>query len=409
MLDANAMTLMAQPLLRKQLQSVMMASSSKSGESKWENHKCDICEDVASGKRLFVVLNSCNFSFLDYGGVLSCNGCKGFFRRTIRKKNTYHCRFNGNCKVDKDHRNTCRKCRFEKCISCGMMKSHVQNERDRISLIVRSPKEEKCETEDDENGCIRILEILSNAEAKSKQLRASVITRTSTNGFRTATTVDVTTSISQQLHLMIVWAKNLEHFQALPMKAQCGLLKHFSAQHLVMCAAFRSIHVADAVWLTNESCLPRGSGQIPDVNKVAERILDHVTKPMKKLAMDEGEYMAMKAISFFDSMAKGVDDSLDQISKIRETYLAALEYHITKRSAQRNTPRRLANLLLLLPSIMAIARDLVEDVQLASIFGLASIGELMTELLLSEGNDAEHYNNLKSAATSDKSVNEDNV
>lgn len=64
---------------------------------------------------------------------------------------------------------------------------------------------------------------------------------------------------------MVEWAKHLEQFRCLPMLAQIGLLRHFSAQHLVICAAFRSIAVRNAVWLTNESCVPRDAPKIPDV------------------------------------------------------------------------------------------------------------------------------------------------
>ncbi|ETE58346.1 Retinoic acid receptor RXR-alpha-B, partial [Ophiophagus hannah] len=40
-------------------------------------------------------------------GVYSCEGCKGFFKRTIRKDLTYTCRDNKDCIVDKRQRNRC--------------------------------------------------------------------------------------------------------------------------------------------------------------------------------------------------------------------------------------------------------------------------------------------------------------
>lgn len=64
---------------------------------------------------------------------------------------------------------------------------------------------------------------------------------------------------------MVEWAKQLEEFRRLPVTSQIGLLRHFSAQHLIICAAFRSISVQDAVWLTNDSCLPRDAPKIPDI------------------------------------------------------------------------------------------------------------------------------------------------
>ncbi|KAE9418137.1 hypothetical protein Angca_008295, partial [Angiostrongylus cantonensis] len=66
---------------------------------------CHICDDRATGKH--------------YGAV-SCDGCKGFFRRSIRKRHNYVCRFKKNCDITKNQRNACRSCRLQKCIDAGM-------------------------------------------------------------------------------------------------------------------------------------------------------------------------------------------------------------------------------------------------------------------------------------------------
>lgn len=71
------------------------------------NQFCAICGDRATGKHY---------------GASSCDGCKGFFRRSVRKNHIYTCRFNRNCTVDKDKRNQCRYCRLRKCFKAGMKK-----------------------------------------------------------------------------------------------------------------------------------------------------------------------------------------------------------------------------------------------------------------------------------------------
>ncbi len=68
---------------------------------------CAICGDRATGKHY---------------GAASCDGCKGFFRRSVRKNHVYTCRFSRNCVVDKDKRNQCRYCRLKKCFRAGMRK-----------------------------------------------------------------------------------------------------------------------------------------------------------------------------------------------------------------------------------------------------------------------------------------------
>ncbi|XP_062839667.1 peroxisome proliferator-activated receptor alpha isoform X1 [Anolis carolinensis] len=74
------------------------------------NIECRICGDKASGYHY---------------GVHACEGCKGFFRRTIRLKLIYdNC--DRNCKIQKKNRNKCQYCRFQKCISVGMSHNAIR-------------------------------------------------------------------------------------------------------------------------------------------------------------------------------------------------------------------------------------------------------------------------------------------
>ena len=72
-----------------------------------QSTNCAICNDRATGKHY---------------GASSCDGCKGFFRRSVRKSHIYTCRFQRCCVVDKDKRNQCRYCRLRKCFRAGMRK-----------------------------------------------------------------------------------------------------------------------------------------------------------------------------------------------------------------------------------------------------------------------------------------------
>lgn len=53
-------------------------------------------------------------------GVITCEGCKGFFRRSQSSVVNYQCPRNKNCVVDRVNRNRCQYCRLQKCLRLGM-------------------------------------------------------------------------------------------------------------------------------------------------------------------------------------------------------------------------------------------------------------------------------------------------
>uniref|UniRef100_T1J198 Hormone receptor 4 n=1 Tax=Strigamia maritima TaxID=126957 RepID=T1J198_STRMM len=73
---------------------------------------CMICDDKATG--------------LHYG-IITCEGCKGFFKRTVQNKRIYTCVADGNCEITKAQRNRCQFCRFQKCLRQGMWLNWINN------------------------------------------------------------------------------------------------------------------------------------------------------------------------------------------------------------------------------------------------------------------------------------------
>lgn len=86
-------------------QQTQPAQTTGNGETKQQSIECVVCGDKSSGKHY---------------GQFTCEGCKSFFKRSVRRNLTYTCRGNRNCPIDQHHRNQCQYCRLKKCLKMGM-------------------------------------------------------------------------------------------------------------------------------------------------------------------------------------------------------------------------------------------------------------------------------------------------
>ncbi|KAK7895820.1 hypothetical protein WMY93_021145 [Mugilogobius chulae] len=75
---------------------------------------CPVCGDRVSGYHY---------------GLLTCESCKGFFKRTVQNNKGYVCVENQKCRIDKAQRKRCPFCRFQKCLKVGMRLDAVRANR----------------------------------------------------------------------------------------------------------------------------------------------------------------------------------------------------------------------------------------------------------------------------------------
>jgi len=98
---------------QQQIHEQMDTSGGSSSQHQSLDKTCAVCGDTAA---------------CQHYGVRTCEGCKGFFKRTVQRGAKYVCMANRNCPVDKRRRNRCQFCRFQKCLAVGMVREVVRTD-----------------------------------------------------------------------------------------------------------------------------------------------------------------------------------------------------------------------------------------------------------------------------------------
>ncbi|KAK7891127.1 hypothetical protein WMY93_023090 [Mugilogobius chulae] len=85
--------------------------------------------------------------------ALTCEGCKGFFRRSITKNAVYKCKSGGNCEMDMYMRRKCQECRLRKCKEMGMLAECLLTEiQCKSKRLRKNPKSSPGPGEEPEGG-----------------------------------------------------------------------------------------------------------------------------------------------------------------------------------------------------------------------------------------------------------------
>ncbi|XP_013412671.1 retinoic acid receptor RXR isoform X4 [Lingula anatina] len=321
-------------------------------------HICAICGDRASGKHY---------------GVYSCEGCKGFFKRTVRKELSYACRDDRNCVIDKRQRNRCQYCRYMKCLAMGMKREDV--------LVPAAVQEERQRAKEKGEGEV---ESTSNANSDmpvEKVLDAEMAVEPSHETYVDAQK-DAVTNICQaadkQLFTLVEWAKRIPHFTELPIDDQVILLRAGWNELLIAAFSHRSISVKDGILLATGLHVHRSSAHQAGVGTIFDRVLTELVSKMREMKMDKTELGCLRAIILFNPDAKGLT-SVSQVEQLREKVYASLEEYC--RTQYPDEPGRFAKLLLRLPALRSIGLKCLEHLFFFKLIGDTPIDTFLMEML----------------------------
>ncbi|XP_026861232.2 LOW QUALITY PROTEIN: nuclear receptor subfamily 2 group F member 6b [Electrophorus electricus] len=340
---------------------------------------CVVCGDKSSGKHY---------------GVFTCEGCKSFFKRSVRRNLNYTCRSNRECQIDQHHRNQCQYCRLKKCFRVGMRKEAVQRGRIPPSHPGISPTSmvggggggggAPGMGGDFFNGqpAPELISQLLRAEPYPNS-RYGVQCGQQLGGANSAVMgIDNICELAARLLFSTIeWARNIPYFPDLPVSEQVALLRLSWSELFILNAAQSALplHMAPLLAAAGFHASPMSAERVVSFMDQVRVFQDQVDK-LTRLQVDSAEYSCLKAIALFSPDACGLTDPAHVESLQEKAQVALTEY---ERMQYPSQPQRFGRLLLRLPSLRAVPANLISQLFFMRLVGKTPIETLIRDMQLS--------------------------
>ncbi|XP_068155576.1 steroid receptor seven-up, isoforms B/C isoform X3 [Drosophila tropicalis] len=349
------------------------SQSSNSGsqiDSK-QNIECVVCGDKSSGKHY---------------GQFTCEGCKSFFKRSVRRNLTYSCRGSRNCPIDQHHRNQCQYCRLKKCLKMGMRREAVQRGRVPPTQPGLAGMHSQYQLANGDpmsmagfNGHSYLssyISLLLRAEPYPTSRYGQCMQPNNIMGID-----NICELAARLLFSAVEWAKNIPFFPELQVTDQVALLRLVWSELFVLNASQCSmpLHVAPLLAAAGLHASPMAADRVVAFMDHI-RIFQEQVEKLKALHVDSAEYSCLKAIVLFTTDACGLSD-VTHIESLQEKSQCALEEYC--RTQYPNQPTRFGKLLLRLPSLRTVSSQVIEQLFFVRLVGKTPIETLIRDMLLS--------------------------
>ncbi|XP_029677557.1 ecdysone receptor isoform X1 [Formica exsecta] len=343
------------------------AKKRKGPTPRQQEELCLVCGDRASGYHY---------------NALTCEGCKGFFRRSITRNAVYQCKYGNGCEIDMYMRRKCQECRLKKCLTVGMRPECVVPE---YQCAVKR-KEKKAQKEKDKpnsttmNGSPGSAGIgdqmgvkIEPAEAESLSVSGSsgILTPVSpytcvkpispeqeelinrlvsfqcefeqpseedlkriTNqplegedpsdySFRHITEITILT-----VQLIVEFSKRLPGFNELLREDQITLLKACSSEVMMLRMARKYDVQTDSIIFANNQPYTRDSYNVAGMGETIEDLL-RFCRQMYAMRVNNAEYALLTAIVIFSERPNLLESR--KVEKLQEIYLKTLKAYVDNR------------------------------------------------------------------------------
>ncbi|XP_073486351.1 retinoic acid receptor beta isoform X1 [Aquarana catesbeiana] len=335
---------------------------------------CFVCQDKSSGYHY---------------GVSACEGCKGFFRRSIQKNMVYTCHREKNCVINKVTRNRCQYCRLQRCFEVGMSKESVRNDRNK-------KKKEPLKQE-----CIENYEMTAELDDLTEKIRKAhqetfpslcqlgKYTTNSSADHRVRLDLGLWDKFSELATKCIIkiveFAKRLPGFTSLTIADQITLLKAACLDILILRICTRYTPEQDTMTFSDGLTLNRTQMHNAGFGPLTDLVFTFANQ-LLPLDMDDTETGLLSAICLICEDRQDLEEPA-KVDKLQEPLLEALKIYIRKR--RPNKPHMFPKILMKITDLRSISAKGAERVITLKLEIPGSMPPLIQEMLEnSEGHEA---------------------
>ncbi|XP_010724696.1 nuclear receptor subfamily 1 group I member 3 [Meleagris gallopavo] len=359
---------------------------------------CAVCGDRATGYHFH---------------VMSCEGCKGFFRRSILKAVHFTCPFARSCPITKAKRRQCQACRLQKCLDVGMRKDMIMSEeavgrRRALRLQRRLAQAQPGGLTQEQQELIGILIAAHKRTFDSSffqhcqpAVRLCIPDRCSQSPPRPG---GPSASLAPQLHCLdedvllpdvfsmllhianlstfmiqqvIKFAKEIPAFRGLPIDDQISLLK---GAMLGICQVQSNMVFNEETnaWECGQHCFTIQDGALVGFQQIYLEPLLKFHISLKKLRLHEAEYVLLLAVLLFSPDHASVTQR-DFIDQLQEKAALTLKSYIDHQHPMPEGRFLYAKLLLLLTELQTL--NVENTRQILHIQQLSSMTPLLSEII----------------------------
>lgn len=292
---------------------------------------CRACGDKATGYHF---------------NAMTCEGCKGFFRRAMKRNLRLSCPFQNSCVINRNNRRHCQACRLKKCLDIGMRKELIMSDeavKIRRALIKKKRRLVQFQSTSPNPGLTEEQRLLVEQLAEAQKMtfdsnfahfnnfrpvrRHVNLTDFSQHSSNVFTMLPhISDLVTYVIEGVISFAKIVPNFRTLSIEDQIALLKG-SALEMAIIRFNTVFNTRTCSWECGKITYNLRDMALAGFRQIFLEPLIRFHCMLKKLNLNMEEYALMQAICLFSSDRPGVTDR-ENIDRIQEHLALTLMSHI---------------------------------------------------------------------------------